>query len=416
MSECGDKIKGLRISELVFGGDGVARLEDGAIVFVPFAAVGDVVTVQITEVHKNFYRGEIVELEEPGPGRTAPLCKYFGACGGCAYQHLEYEEEAKAKKAQFASVIKRIGHFDAFPELEKFVMSPNRYGYRNKLRLEPIVSSKHPAKSRRNGKGTIGYGFCERDNNTFFSVASCALAKDAINNEIKNAVKCDWARQNATRPQPFPMTLRLDSEGRCATYFGFASSKLSWLHEKLFGQDVSVPVGSFWQVNPEVAEQLLATMRTWLEPLGHRTLIDAYAGVGTFSLALGDLFQYRMVIESDAQAVTASKLNHEKFGLKAKFTAGKTEDALGNALSSVKNAETVVLLDPPRTGCLPRVIKTLLEFKPAVVAYVSCNPSTLARDLRMLCENGDYKPVHAAAFDMFPATAHFESAVLLEHN
>ena len=209
------------------------------------------------------------------------------------------------------------------------------------------------------------------------------------------------------------MTLRADSNGNCACFFGFASSRLPWLHERLLGKDVLVPVGSFWQVNPEVAAALLNHVKGWLEPIDARTFVDAYAGVGTFSLAFGDLFQERVIIESDEQAVNASRKNHEMFGLRASFVSGKTEDALGNVLAHADSQKTVVVLDPPRTGCQSRVLKALRQFRPETIAYISCNPTTLARDLVTLCEDDYYEPVRCAAFDMFPATAHFESAVLL---
>lgn len=413
MLEVGTIISKLEIFEIVFGGDGVARLEDGAIIFVPFSAVGDILTVEITDARKNFYKGWIVSIDKPGPGRAEPICPNFGRCGGCAYQHLDYSAELQAKALQFASVMKRIGHFDDFPQIEKFVNSPQRTGYRNKLRLEPILASR---KKEQKGKRppSISYGFCERDNRTFFQVSKCPLAKDELNAAIKEHLKCAYAVQNARRDTPYPMTLRIDSTGKCASYFGRASANLPWFKEMLLGNEVRVPVGSFWQVNSAVAGELLLTIRQWLQEVQASTLIDAYAGVGTFSLALGDMFQFRIVIESDEQAIAASKHNHEQRGLDGDFIAGTTEDALGNALQKVKNSDAVVVLDPPRTGCLPKVISTLLAMKPATLIYVSCNPSTLARDLKLLCENGTYHPVRCAAFDMFPSTAHFESAVLLQ--
>lgn len=408
MAEPGTILKDVVITEIGFGGEGVARLEDGAVVFIPFTAVGDVLTVEITEARKNFYRACVRSIQTPGPGRETPICPYYGRCGGCTYQHLSYEAEVNAKKGQFKSVITRLGHFSEFPELEKFAASPMRFGYRNKLRLEPIARPGRPLGAR------LQYGFCERDNETFFPVKSCALASDGVNAELKNALLSPWAEQNAKRPKPYPLTLRQDSTGTGAYYFGFASSKLKWLHENLHGKDISVPVGSFWQVNPLVAEELLTTIGEWLKPVGARALVDAYAGVGTFSLALGELFQYRVIIENDKNAVAASRANHERLGMKAKYVAGNTEDALADTLAKVNCGETVVVIDPPRTGCQPKVINTLLDFKPATVVYVSCNPSTLARDLKILCADGAYKPIRAAAFDMFPGTAHFESAVLLQ--
>ncbi len=407
--ECGTIIRDVEISELVFEGAGFARLDNGAAVFVPNSAVGDVLTIEITAVHKNFYNGAIREIQKTGEGRCEPLCPFFGKCGGCSYQHIDYSCEVKAKRAQFATAMRRIGHFENFPELELFYIAPRRFGYRNKLKLEPLGG-----KGKFSKRPYLDYGFCGLDNSEFFAVPKCLLAMDAINDAIRSAARGEWGAQNAKRREPYPLTLRADSKGNCAFFFGFASSRLPWLHERLLDQEVLVPVGSFWQVNPEVASALQKHVRSWLEPIGARTFVDAYAGVGTFSLAFGDLFQYRVIIESDAQAVNASRKNHENFGLKASFVSGKTEEALGNVLCKTDSRDTVVVLDPPRTGCHPNVLKVLKAFKPENIAYVSCNPTTLARDLEKLCENGGYEPVRAAVFDMFPATAHFESAVLLK--
>ncbi len=415
MLEVGSLISGVEIFELVFGGDGVARLEDGAIVFVPFSAVGDVLTVEITDARKNFYKGRIRAIEKASVGRGAALCPYYGCCGGCVYQHLTYEAELEAKRLQFMSVMRRIGHFEKFPELETFMPSPQRYGYRNKLRLEPIVSKGTLGKGKK-GLPTLEYGFCERDNRTFFSVKSCPLAAERLNDAINSEKRCAYAQQNARREKPYPMTIRMDASGKCASYFGKAAPNLPWLKETLLGEEIRVPTGSFWQVNQPVADGLLNTVREWLKPLGARALVDAYGGIGTFSLAFGDLFQYRVVIESDEQAIAAAKLNHEQRSLKGHFVAGTTESSLGNALCTVTVAETVVVLDPPRTGCVPSVIATLHDFKPRHVLYVSCNPATLARDLEQICKGDIYVPKRAAAFDMFPNTAHFESAVLLSLN
>ncbi len=409
MVECGTIIRDVEIKELVFEGAGFARLDSGAAVFVPYSAVGDVLTIEITAVHKNFYNAVIREIQQPGEGRCKPACPFFGRCGGCSYQHIDYSREVEAKRAQFATAMRRIGHFEEFPDLELFYEALKRYGYRNKLKLEPLEG-----KGKLSKRTSLEYGFCGLDNQAFFAVPKCLLAMDAINDSIAKAACSEWGAQNAKRPKPYPLTLRADSKGNCAFFFGFASSRLPWLHEQLLDKEVLVPVGSFWQVNPEVASALLEHVRGWLEPIGARTFVDAYAGVGTFSLAFGDLFQYRVIIESDAQAVNASRKNHETLGLKASFVSGKTEEALSNVLCKTDSRDTVVLLDPPRTGCHPHVLKVLQEFSPETIVYVSCNPTTLARDLEKLCANDGYAPIRCAVFDMFPATAHFESAVLLK--
>ena len=403
MQNEGNIIKGAEIFETVFGGDGVARLPDGEILFVPFSAPGDIADVEITDVKKNYCKGEIRSLQSASTLRDKPVCPYFGRCGGCAYQHLSYEAECSQKSRQFKSVMQRIGKLNDFPEPDAMQASPVRYGYRNKLRLEPF--------QRASG---IGYGFCERDNVSFFQLDKCPLAMDSINNRLHAEIKKAMAVKYPKGRHPYTLTLRTDARGENAAYLGRASVKLRWLREKLLDNEVSVPVGSFWQVNPQAADMLFSTVKSWLLEYDNRSLIDAYAGVGTFSLAMGDAFQYRAVIENDAQAIAASKYNHQQLELRARFFTGNTEAMLGNCLANVNNAETTVVLDPPRTGCLPKVISSILDFKPSIVAYISCNPTTLARDLNALCTEGAYTPVKAATFNMFPATAHFESAVLLK--
>lgn len=400
MLENGSIVENLDIIDIAFGGDGVARTEDGAVFFIPFTAVGEVVTVQVTSARKNFFKADVISIQKPSDARETPVCKHFGRCGGCVYQHMNYEAELAAKRKQFRDVMSRIGHFEDFPELECFVPSPRRYGYRNKLRLEPLPNSQ-------------SYGFCARDNRTFFPVSQCHLAQAPLNAAIRGALRSEWGIQNAKRTKPYPLTLRVTSKGETCFYYGFAPSRLPWLKETILEKNASVPAGSFWQVNPDVANLLLSHVREWAAELNLEVLVDAFAGVGTFTLALGDLFRYRAIIESDKQAVEAARFNLEQAGMKASFIAKTTESSLGRVLSTIDSTKTLVVIDPPRTGCEPETLRLLAKFKPAAILYVSCNPTTLARDLKQLCE-GDFKPVRAAAFDMFPATAHFESAVLLQ--
>lgn len=401
MAAIGDLVE-CEVTEISFGGDGVARLPDGAVLFVPFAAVGDHLQVTITQIAKSFYRGEIQKILTPSPSRAEPFCDRYGECGGCCYQHISYQAELDAKARQFQTTIQRIGHFDSFPELECIVPAPSRMRYRNKLRLEPY---------RKKGTTEIHYGFYERDNKTCFPVKDCPLAQEAIIKTIAKAKADPQAVHNARIRTPGPLTIRVDSTGRTAFYFSYASPKMSWLRERIGEEEVAVPVGSFWQINPPVATKLLEQIRSWLAPLGNRCFIDAYGGIGTFSLALGDLFQYRVIIESDKKAIDCSQYNHQQRNLKAHFLAATTESALSPVLAKVNKRETCVLLDPPRTGCLPKVLQTLLDFPVNTLVYVSCNVATLARDLKIL--SAKYTPQRAALFDMFPSTAHFESAILL---
>lgn len=396
------------ISDLAFGGDGIARLDDGAVVFIPFTAIGDVAEVEIISVQKTLLRARLQRLLTAGPGRTTPVCRHYGVCGGCVYQHLDYETECAAKQQQLLDTIKRLGKLSSFPPLSPVVPSPMEYGYRNKIRLEPGT----PVKSDHGFE--LQYGYFQFDNQTLLPIRQCPLAMDSLNQLLPKAFRSPWARQNAKRPKPFTLTLRAPARDEPLFYFGYAPQKMTWAQEEVNGQVVRVPVGSFWQVNPPVAEQLINTVVEWFEQTGARSLIDAYGGVGTFSLAIGNKAQFRVIVENDPQAVEVARYNHAQQSLKAKIVEATTEMALPKILTQVNNAETTVILDPPRTGCQPKVIQTIRNFKPANVIYVSCNAATLARDLKILCQDGLYHPVKAGWFDMFPKTAHFESAVLLQ--
>ena len=401
----------LTITDIALGGDGVARTPEGAVVFVPFAARGDVADVRITSAQRSFLRGEIDTLIEPGEGRTEPPCPHYGTCGGCVYQHLEYEQELGIKVSQLRETLARIGRLEAVPEPDPVVASPRLYGYRNKLRLEPIAE---PLEKRDRENPHVEYGYCARDNTTFFPVDRCPLGADPLNELVPKVGRTAWGRRNARRPQPFPVTLRLTRAGETHFYFGRAPEKIPWLRESIAGNELSVPLGAFWQVNNEVADALASTVAAWYRQAPTRVLIDAYSGVGTFSVAVGDAAQYRVLIESDAQALAAARYNHEiRDGLKCRCVAERVERALPGALRTVHTAEATVILDPPRGGCGNKVVRTLCRLKPARILYVSCHAGTMARDLKSLVGEGGFRLERLALFDMFPRTAHFETLALL---
>jgi tRNA/tmRNA/rRNA uracil-C5-methylase (TrmA/RlmC/RlmD family) len=400
----------LTITDIAFGGDGVARSEEGAVVFVPFTACGDTVDVRITSAQRTFLRGEVVEVVEAGPGRVSPPCPYFGSCGGCAYQHLEYEKELSAKVSQLGDSLTRLGGLSDFPDPDPVFPSPRVYGYRNKIRLEPV-----PGSGDEDSEAVeLDYGYCMRDNVTFMPIERCPLAAEPLNVLLRKVGRTAWGRKNARRPRPFPVTLRVTEDGSTHFYFGRAPASIPWLHERLLGRDISVPLGSFWQVNNEVADGLARTVSAWYGEEPTRVLIDAYAGVGGFSLAVGDSAQYRVLIEEDSQAMDAARYNHEMWGnLSCRCVAERVERGLPGALRTVNTSESTVILDPPRAGCGRSVIRTLCQLKPARILYVSCNAGTLARDLRALVGEGGFRLERLALFDMFPRTAHFESLALL---
>ena len=417
------------IQDIAFGGEGVARTDDG-VIFVPFTAVGDQGLVEVTEVRKNFAKGRLLALSVPGAGREEPACPHYGRCGGCQYQHLTYEAEFAAKCKQLKDCLQRIGGFSVLPELSPAFPAPECYGYRNKLRLEACALKVAPG-----DPPLVDYGYYALDNKTFMRINGCRLARPELNKMLPSAIKSDWGKANARRhksgkpaagkpgkpgaspraDRPGALTLRIDSAGEVKYYFGFSPAKLGWFREELNGVPYRVPTGSFWQVNPKVASQLLKTADEWTRELPLETLVDAYCGVGTFACALTHPFKERLLIENDHAATEAADYNLQQKLLGCQIVTDATEKALPKALPRYDQTKTLVVLDPPRSGCQEQMVKAIVDNKPAWVLYVSCNPSTLARDLRKLVSEGSYELRRLALFDMFPRTAHFETAVLLEH-
>ncbi len=399
----------LEISDIAFGGDGVGRGPAGKTVFVPMALGGERVRARIEADHARFARATLVEVLEPSPRRCEPPCPHYGYCGGCVYQHVEYEVEVEAKSRQLRELLRRVGGLGDLPEPVPTVPAPAVYGYRNKLRVEPFRVPDGAGAER------LAYGYCGRDNKTFFELESCPLAAAPLNDLLKRAPLTEEGRRNAVRrPRPAPMTLRLTCDGTSAFYFGRAPGRVPWLHERLLGRPVSVPLGSFWQVNPPVADALVRWVAEWYAGQPARTLVDAYCGVGTFSLAVGRAAQARFLIESDAEALRAAEYNHREWdALECHCRCGATEAVLPALLAGCNRRRTTVLLDPPRQGCAEGVLRTLREFPVAHLVYVSCNAATLARDLGKLVREGPYAVERLALFDMFPRTAHFETAVTL---
>jgi 23S rRNA (uracil1939-C5)-methyltransferase len=210
------------------------------------------------------------------------------------------------------------------------------------------------------------------------------------------------------------MTLRITDSGETSYYFGHAPQGIPWLTEHLLGREVRVPMDGFWQVNPGAAAVLVNTAREWFSASPTRWLVDAYAGVGTFALALGEFAERLVLIESEAASLKAAEHNLMQWSLSGKLIPGRTEKHLFTCLSHAPSNNTTLLLDPPRTGCGDATLKAILRHRPRQIIYVSCNAATLARDVKVLCGKKGYRVRRTGVVDLFPRTAHFESIVQLE--
>ena len=364
----GDRLT-LTISDLAFGGEGVARVED-FVVFVPFVAVGDVVEAEVTEVKKRFARARLRRVAIPSPDRVAPLCPHFGECGGCQYQHLAYSAQLRLKHKQIADLFQRLGRLD--PGLVAPVIPcPQPYGYRNRI----MIRSQWDKFKQR-----LNIGFLRADNRLVVDLEECQIAEPVLNQQIK---------QVRAKPPPrggIKMVLRIAPRG--------------W----------EVPPDSFFQNNQFLLPKLVEVVRDRLRQSGTRYLVDVYCGVGFFSLELGDQIESFVGVELDGLAIKAARRNAAARGrANGEFVAGAAEELLPTLLSRFAARATTVLLDPPRKGCRLEMLQLLRQTTPAQIIYVSCHPATMARDLNILCADGVFDVAQVIPLDMFPQTMHVES-------
>jgi 23S rRNA (uracil1939-C5)-methyltransferase len=342
------------IHDIAFGGKGVGRAE-GLAIFVPFVIAGEQVTARLTRKKKNFAEAELLSVDQPSPDRVEPRCRYFGACGGCAYQHIRYERQLEIKSAQVEQTLRRLGRIAHVP-MRPAIASPLEYGYRNRIRVHA-------------GGGAIG--FYRADGHELIDIAECPIATPAVNGKLA------LLRRGRTEDG---LDYVLSGQGR-GEYFV--------------------------QTNDAVAAALLDHVRALVSPAS-TTLVDAYSGAGFFARGLASRFDHVIGIEENERAVEYAR---RIAGPNENYVAGDVAIRLGEVLAGYPAGETCLVLDPPAIGAASRVIDLILGAGPAEIIYVSCNPATLARDLEALCRSYALRSV--TPLDMFPQTAEIEAVAHL---
>ncbi|MDZ4814736.1 MAG: class I SAM-dependent RNA methyltransferase [Verrucomicrobiota bacterium] len=351
------------IVDIGFGGEGIARI-NGQVIFVPFVITGEKVRVKLKVARKNSFTADLIEVIEPHPSRVAPPCPVFGRCGGCDYQHMSYPAQLAAKEKQVRDVIERIGKIPN-PPMEPIIGSPCDYGYRNKVTLHANGSE---------------LGYMDRSGSKIVSVNQCPIASEGVNIKIQNFVK------------EF-------KEGEGDYVFRDIPQKM-------------VSLESFFQINSSMLPQLLDVVKNAISPVTTH-LIDAYCGVGLFAFHLADRFKYIVGIELEPKAIeTANQEAAQRKLSHIAFVRGSVETYLPDMLEPVRTEKVCLIIDPPRTGCTRRVLEATLLYAPEQVIYVSCNPATLARDLKEMM--GIYQVRALIPLDMFPQTAHVEVVCILD--
>ncbi len=401
----------LILEKFTYGGDAMGRLPDSRAVFVPFGLPGERVHVRLTEEKKNFARGKIVEILEPSLERITAKCIHFGECGGCHYQNFPYEKQVQAKTDILVDQLKRIGKIED-PPVKPMVPCPNQWNYRNHVQFS----------LDRDGK----VGFQMPNSNRVIPISECHLPESSINDfwpQLEFEPETNIERVSLRLGAEDDLMLVLESQSSetpeleieagisiAHVYEGNAVVLVGSDHilMSILGRDFKVSAASFFQVNTVMAGKMVEHLLANLPISQSTTLIDVYCGVGLFSAFLAPKCGRVIGIESSESACEDFAVNLDEFDNVELY-----EDEAEAVIPHLEAKPDIVLVDPPRAGLDKAVVDGILKLGPSLIAYVSCDPSTLARDAARLI-NGGYKLKEVTPFDLFPQTYHIESISIFE--
>ena len=440
----------LSVETLLGNGNGLCRTDDGFVVFVPNTAPGDIINAHIIKVTKSYAVAKILEIIQPSPSRYEDGCPFSKNCGGCTFQHINYEEECKFKENTVNDALSRIGKLDL--RVEKFYGAKNISGYRNK--------AVYPVGTNKDGRAVSGFyapmshrivehDVCLISNPIFAKIRDSVIEFindrniSAYNEEsgkglvrsihLRNAKSGDVSLSlvlngkellssstekafvrfiNERFPEIKTILININTKNtnvilgdEWRTLFGDGN-----ISDELLGRKFRITPASFWQVNREQAEILYTVAKEYANLSDGESLVDLYCGTGSVGLCIAEkntrLYGVEVVEEAAKDAAFNAKLN----GIDAEFVALPTENALDNEYVKKLHPD-VITVDPPRKGCVDAVEK-IAQLGAKRIVYISCDPATLARDLAEF-ETFGYKAVKASAVDMFPRTGHVECVVRL---
>lgn len=421
----------LEVESVAVGGDGVAHEPEGRVVFVPRTAPGDRVAVRLTEEHERWARGRPLEVLRSGPGRTEPPCPYFRACGGCQLQHLDREAELEAKRRAVADSLERIGGREV--EVPGPADPGPSLGYRNRVTF-----------TLRRGDGEVVAGYHRGEEpERILDVERCPLAEEPVR-RAWSALREAWGAGAPLLPagEELRITLRASAEGRIALLVEGGEGEegdpaavadavpglacYAWrpgrgerrllagaatFSERWAGRELRLDPETFLQANRQAAVAMARRLDRWvrerMDGLAERRALDLYAGVGVRAVRWAEAGARVAACEADAEAVRSGRELARRREVEVDFHAARVEQRAASLLPA-----DLAVVNPPRTG-LSREAAAVLEGSDlGALAYVSCDPATLARDLDRL---GDRWTIGAVQpFDAFPQTAHVETIVWLE--
>ena len=400
----------LTLHALAHGGEAIGRHDERAI-FVPYAIPGERVRVEIVEERKRFARARLVEVLEPSPARVEPPCPYFGKCGGCHFQHIAYPVQAQLKGLVVRDQFQRIGKFEEPPILEP-IPDESGWEYRNHARFH-VTPEGRPGFLAANSHDVIPIEDClilhpllsrlyTSLDMLLPDVEQLELRVGAATGDLLVALQT-YDEEPPALEVDFPLSIvQILHDTTIAPLVG-----LDYITEIVHGREFRISATSFYQANSPQAARLVEIVLGALELKGYEKVLDAYCGVGLFTAFLSE----------EAGSVTGIEINHDAvvdatYNLAGNDNVTLLEGAVEDALVELEQRYAAVVLDPPRTGLERHALDALVELKPRRIAYVSCDPATLARDARRFV-NAGYTLEWVQPVDLFPQTYHIENVALL---
>lgn len=407
----------ITLDKLTYGGDAMGRLPDARAVFVPFALPGEQVRIRLVEEKRGYARAELLEIIQPAPDRITARCPHFGICGGCHYQHLPYASQLEVKTAILRDQLTRIGQISN-PPIQPIQPCPNPWNYRNHVQFHV-----HP-------DGRLG--FQAPNSNRIIPISECHLPQESLNElwpqlefETDTGIERLSLRLGADEDIMLLLESRqpeipgLDVQAGISVVHQFDGESVLLVGDDHIRMEIQsshtsqsrsfhVSSGSFFQVNTCMAGALVDHLLSNL-PDNLDTLLDVFCGVGLFSAYLAPRVRRLIGIEASPSACEDYSLNLDEYDNVELYEATAEQ-----ALPALQVKPDFVLVDPPRAGLERDALEAILEMQPKTLAYISCDPATLARDARRLL-NGGYQLQHITPFDLFPHTFHIESFSFFIH-